>query len=218
MAGKPHVGVIGLGKFGYQFGDTLLKLGHSVTGIDYADENIKRAQKIFTYVFMTDATQKPALEQVGVADMTHVLVSVGDSIAASSMICMYLKELGVRNVWVKAINADHAKLLNKIGADQVIIPEYIAATQLAYRIDMPGLIERLPFDSEMIIREMTIEKMAHKALRDMDLTNRYQVQVIAIKKQGAAEYKYIPRADDQLSRGDTVVVIGTAPALSKIRL
>jgi len=218
MAIKPQVGVIGLGKFGYKFGITLLNLGHSVMGIDNQKENIDKAKKAFTQVFDADATQKLALEQIGVADMTHILVSVGDSISASTMISMYLKELQVQNVWVKAINEDHAKLLSKVGADEVIIPEYLAAEQLAGRIDMPGLIERLPFDSEMVIREMTIDKLAQKTLREIDLTNRYNVQIIAIKKLGASKYKYIPRADDKLSRGDKIIVIGDAVALSKVIL
>lgn len=217
MALKPQVGVIGLGKFGYKFGITMLNLGHKVLGIDCHSENIQRAQKVFTQVFQADATQKRALEQIGIADMTHVLVSVGDSIAASTMISMYLKELRVENVWVKAINGDHAKLLGKIGVDRVVIPEHMAARQLADRIHMPGFIERLPFDSEMIIQEMTIDKFDGKTLRAIDLTNRFNVQVIAIKKAQAAAFKYIPKADGRLNRGDKIVIIGSAEALSKIK-
>ncbi len=215
---KSQVGVIGLGKFGYKFAVTLIDLGHQVLGIDSNRENVKRSQKVLTQVFEADATQKQALEQIGIADMTHVLVSVGDSIAASSMIAMYLKELGVKNVWVKAINDDHAGLLKKIGADEVIVPEHIAAQQLAYRIDMPGLIERLPFDSDMVLREITIEKTDGKSLREIDLTNRYGVQIIAIRKNGAFKYGYIPKAGDRLSRGDTIVVIGNATSISKMKL
>ena len=121
MAIKSQVGVIGLGKFGYKFGMTLLNLGHNVLGIDSRKENTNKAKEFFTQVFEADATQKPALEQIGVSDMTHILVSVGNSISASTMISMYLKELSVQNVWVKAINEDHAKLLKKVGADEVII-------------------------------------------------------------------------------------------------
>lgn len=215
---KSQVGVVGLGKFGYKFAVTLIDLGHQVLGIDSNRENVKRSQKALTQVFEADATQKQALEQIGIADMTHVLVSVGDSIAASSMIAMYLKELGVKNVWVKAINDDHAGLLKKIGADEVIVPEHIAAQQLAYRIDMPGLIERLPFDSDMVLREITIEKTDGKSLREIDLTNRYGVQIIAIRKNGAFKYGYIPKAGDRLSRGDTIVVIGNATSISKMKL
>jgi trk system potassium uptake protein TrkA len=218
MAMKPQVGVIGLGKFGYKFAMTLLNLGHHVLGIDYQKENIDKAKKIFSQVFEADATQKQALEQIGVSDMTHILVSVGNSISASTMISMYLKELSVQNVWVKAIHEDHAKLLRKVGADEVIIPEHLAAEQLAYRIDMPGLIEKLPFEPDMVIREMAVEKPAQKTIREIDLTNRYNVQIIAIKRFGKSKYKFIPRADDNLSRGDKIIVIGDAEVLSKIRL
>ena len=217
MARKPQIGVIGLGKFGYKFGITMLNLGHQVLGIDSEPENIQRAQKVFTQVFQADATREEALEQMGISDMTHILVSVGNSIAASTMISMYLKELGVENVWVKAINEDHAKLLGKIGVDEVVIPEHMAAKQLADRIHMPGFIERLPFDSEMIIREMTIDKFAGKTLRTIDLTNRFNVQVIAIKKNEDSSFEYIPRADDKLNQDDKIVVIGSVNALSGIR-
>ena len=218
MAMKPQVGVIGLGKFGYKFGMTLLNLGHNVLGIDYQKENIDRAKKTFNQVFEADATQKLALEQIGVSDMTHILVSVGNSISASTMISMYLKELSVQNVWVKAIHEDHAKLLKKVGADEVIIPEHLAAEQLAYIIDMPGLIEKLPFDPDMVIREMAVEKLAKKTLREIDLTNQYNTQIIAIKKIGESRYKFIPRANDELSLGDKIIVIGNAEVLSKITL
>jgi trk system potassium uptake protein TrkA len=218
MGIKPQVGVIGLGKFGYKFGTTLLNLGHRVLGIDLGNENVDRAKKTFTQVFKADATQKAALEQIGISDMTHILVSVGNSISASSMITMYLKELSVPNVWVKAMNEDHGKLLKKIGADEVIIPEHLAAEQLAYRIDMPGLIEKFTFDPDMVIREMTIEKLAQKTLREVDLTNQYNIQIIAIKGEGATRYKFIPRADYRLSQGDKIIIIGNAEAMSKIRL
>ena len=122
------------------------------------------------------------------------------------------------NVWVKAIHDDHAKLLKKIGVDEVIIPEHMAAEQLALRIDMPGLIEKLSFDPDMVIREMTVEKHAQKTLRDIDLTNRHNAQIIAIKRYGGSKYEFIPKADDTLFRGDTVIVIGDADHLGKIKL
>ena len=218
MAIKAQIGVIGLGKFGYKFGTTLLNLGHNVLGIDTQKENINKAKKTFSQVFEADATQKQALEQIGVSDMTHILVSVGNSISASTMISMYLKELAVKNVWVKAIHEDHAKLLKKVGVDEVIIPEHLAAEQLAYRIDMPGLIDRLPFGPDMVIREMAIEKLAQKTLREIDLTNRYNTQIIAIKRFGESKYRFIPKADDELSRGDKIMVIGDSEVLAKITL
>ncbi len=216
MIMKPQICVIGLGKFGYNFGLALLKLNHQVIGIDVEPVNIQRAQKEFSQVYEADASQKQVLEQIGFSDITHVLISVGDSISSSAMVTMYLKELGVPNIWVKAINEDHAKLLKKVGADDVIIPEHIAAGQLADRIDLPGIIQRLPFDSEMIIREISIERFADKSLREIDLTNKYNCQVIAVRRRDESDYRYIPKADDILNRGDTLIIIGSRDALASI--
>jgi trk system potassium uptake protein TrkA len=213
---KPQICVIGLGKFGYEFGVSLVHLNHQVIGIDSNRANIQRAQNIFSQVYEADASKKQALLQIGFSEITHVLVSVGDSISTSAMTTMYLKELEIPNIWVKAINEDHAKLLRKIGADDVIIPEHIAATQLADRIDIPGIIQRLPFDSEMIIREVTIERFAQKTLREIDLTNTFNCQILAIRKHNESHYRYIPKADDTLLEGDSVIVIGTLKSLSKI--
>ena len=216
MNDKPQICVIGLGKFGYNFGISLLNLNHQVIGIDTDQVNIQRAQKDFTQVYEADASQKQVLEQIGFSDITHVLISVGDSISTSAMVTMYLKEMGVPNIWAKAINEDHEKLLKKVGADHVIIPENIAAEQLADRIDLPGIIQRLPFDSEMIIREIAIDKFAEKTLREIDLSNRHNCQVIALKKQYDSGYRYIPKADDVLNKGDTLIVIGSRDSLSSI--
>ena len=213
---KPQICVIGLGKFGYKFGLSLLNLNHKVIGIDFNHANIQRAQKVFSQVYEADISQKQALEQIGLSEITHVLVSVGDSISISAMTTMYLKELNIPNIWVKAINEDHTKLLRKIGADEVFIPEHIAANQLADRITIPGIIQRLPFDSEMIIRELTIKNFSQKTLREIDLTNTLGCQIIAVRKHNESNYQYIPKADDTLHKGDIVIVIGTRKSLSKI--
>ncbi len=213
---KPQICVIGLGKFGFKFSVSMTDKGYSVIGIDVDPDNILRAQKVVSQVYEADASQKEVLEQIGLSEITHALVSVGDSIAASAMTTMYLKEIGVANVWVKAINEDHAKLLRHVGADDVIIPEHIAARQLADRIDIPGVIQRLTIDSEMIIKEMTIDRMAGKTIREIDMTNRYNCQIIATQKQNEDTYRYIPKADDILQKEDILIVIGREKSLAKI--
>ena len=214
---KPQICVLGMGKFGYKVGTSLIELNHSVIGIDNNETNIQRAQKIFTQVYRADVSHKEALEQIGLSEITHAIVSVGSSISTSAMVTMYLKEMTIPNVWVKALNDDHAKLLKKLGADEVIVPEFIAAGQLADQIDVPGIIQRLPFDAEMLIREITIDHYAQKTLREIDLTNKFNCQVIAVKKKGESNYRYIPKADDKLLAGDSAIIIGSKDSLVKIK-
>jgi trk system potassium uptake protein TrkA len=149
--------------------------------------------------------------------MTYVLISVGSSIAASSMIAMYLKELQVPNVWAKAINFDHEKLLLKIGVDEVFIPERMAAKQLANRIAIPGFIEHLPFDSKYALKEFIVHDWAGRTLRDIDLTNRFNIQVIAVKHVGEKNYKYIPKANEKLNTDDILVAIGMVENIKNLK-
>ncbi len=211
-----QVGVVGLGKFGLEFGRHLANLGVDILGIDTDEDNIKHAKHIFTQVYLGNAADKETLKQIGVGDLSHVLVSVGDSIAASAMISMYLKEIGVPVVWVKAINKDHAKLLKKIGVDDVFIPESMAARQLANRTTIPGFIDYFPFNNEIVVKEIKIATWAGRSLRDLDLTNKQRIQVIAVKKNGEKDYVFIPQANEKLAVDDVLVIIGEIDSLDKI--
>lgn len=214
---KLRIGVIGLGKFGFRFGATLVQLGHEVIGVDSDPENVRQARHVFTQVYQAEAADKKVLEQIGFAELNHVMVSVGDSIAASTMISMYLKEMGIPAVCVKAVNTDHEKLLRKIGVDEVIIPELMAAAQLANRLAIPGFIEYLPFDQEVALQEVAVKEWAGKSLRQINLTNRFSVQVIAVKKAGMKNFRFIPKADELLQAGDALVLIGPKDQLSNIK-
>ncbi len=211
-----QVGIIGLGKFGLEFGKHLANLGINILGIDNNANRIKQSKNIFTQVYHANASNKEALQQIGVGDLTHVLVSVGDSIAASAMISMYLKELEVPVVWVKAIHEDHAKLLTKIGVDDVFMPESMAARQLANRITIPGFIDYLPFNNNIVVKEIKIQNWAGQSLRDLNLTNKQRIQVIAVKKQGEKDYVFIPKANETLAVDDVMVIIGEIDNLTEI--
>jgi trk system potassium uptake protein len=136
---------------------------------------------------------------------------------ASILITLYLKELGVKNVAVKAVSDDHEKLLRKIGADTVFIPERYAARQLAHKLVKPGLIEFLPMDSDAAIQEVAVDAWGGKTLRELDLTNNFRVQVIARKSAQEESYSYIPRADDPLQKGDKLILVGREDRLVELK-
>ena len=216
MAPKIQAGVIGLGKFGLKFAETLVELGHDVIGVDKNEKNIKQAQQILPHVYKADASNKKALIQIGIGDCTHALVSTGQSISASTMISMYLKEIGVPVVWVKALHADHKKLLEMLKVDKVIIPEHSAAREFANRMVVPGFIKYLPFGDDIALKKLDVKEWAGSTLRELDLTNRFRVQILSLKKAGSDSYVFIPRADLRLKEGDTLVAIGRNEAFSEI--
>ena len=213
---KLQVGVIGLGKFGFKFGKTLTDMGHEVLGVDTNPEAVRQASDALTQVFQVDAMDRETLRQMGFADFNYVMISVGESITASAMIALRLKEMGLRQVWAKAVGPDHARLLEKIGVDRVFVPEAMAAKQLARQMVDPDFIEYLPFAQHVGIKELTVNRWSGRTLRDLNLTNRFKTQVVARKKMGEASYSFIPPADEHLDRGDTLVVIGHMDQLEKL--
>lgn len=217
MASKLQVGIIGLGNFGMRFGINLMELGHQVVGVDRNPDKIKAARNELTQTYQADATDAQALAQMGFGDLTHVLVSLGKSIEASAMISMYLKELKIPNLWVKAVSRDHEKLLLKLGVDKVIMPDHYAARQLANRMVTPGFIDYLPFGGNMALIEIKVDTWAGKTLREIDMTNKYHVQVIAIKRAHEIQFGFIPKADDPLQKGDILALMGSVNQLSEIK-
>lgn len=212
-----EIAVIGLGKFGLYFARTLVELGLPVVGVDNHASRVQLARDDLTKVYRADATKVESLEQLGIGQMTHVVVSVGSSIAASSMITMYLKELGVGEVWVKAVHPDHQRLLYKIGADQVIIPEQLAAVQLASRAAIPGFLQYASFDSEMSFQELVIDKWAGKTLRELDLPRTKEIMVISIRRKDDDHFSFLPDAQYALEEGDRLIVMRKTNDIEEIK-
>ncbi len=202
-----EIAVIGLGKFGSYFATTLMDLGFDVIGIDRSEAHVQKARNLLSQVYQVDATNQEALEQIGLGDVSHVLISVGDSIAASSMIAMYAKEMGIEQVWVKAVNHDHERLLKKLQVDEVIIPEQMAAVRLASKVAIPGFLQYARFDPNVSFQQLTVDRWAGKTLRDLDLTKRRNVHVISVKKHDSEEYEYQMDPEYPFQEGDTVIVL-----------
>jgi trk/ktr system potassium uptake protein len=139
--------------------------------------------------------------------VSHVLISVGDSIAASSMIAMYAKEMGIKEVWVKAVNHDHERLLKKLPVDEVIIPEQMVAVRLASKVAIPGFLQYARFDPNVSFQKLIVNRWAGKTLRDLDLSRHRNVHVISVKKYDSEEFEYQMDSDYPFQKGDIVIVL-----------
>ncbi len=212
---KSEVGVIGLGKFGSALARTLKDLGGPVVGLDLSEANVKRAQDYLDQVYVADGTDALALRQLGFADFPHVVVSIGHSMEASILITLNLKELGVPQVWVKALSPQHEKILYRLGADLVVFPERYVAEQLAHRLAVPGLLQYLPLGGDIVLQELTVDKWQGKTLRELDLPNKLNMQIVAVRRQGDHKNSFLPRADTRLQAGDVVVAIGDTKHLGE---
>ncbi len=131
---------------------------------------------------------------------------------------MYLKELGVKNVIVKAINDDHKKVLEKVGATKVIFPEREMAVKLAQSITTPNILDHLPLTDAFSIMEMIPPKeFIGKSLVDLDLRRKYQIQVIGVKDTLEDKISMVVSPNRAVEATDRLIVLGSQESLKKIK-
>ncbi|MFN3870850.1 MAG: potassium channel family protein [Aquificaceae bacterium] len=204
---KKVFGVIGLGRFGFNVAKTLAEGGAEVIACDIDEEKVKQISELVGSAFILDATDEKALKESGIANADTVIVSIGESVEASILVVVQLMELGVKEIIAKAVNPLHGRVLERLGVSRVIHPERDMAIRLAHSLLLGGFIEEIPITEEYSIFEMVApEKFHNKALRELDLRKRYDMTVLAIKR----EEKFIvnPSGDEKILSKDILVVLG----------
>ena len=204
---KKEFVVIGLGRFGGSVCKELHRLGHQVLAIDIKEEKVNAVLTDSTRAVIADASREEVLKLLGVGNFDYAVVAIGDNMQASIMCTLLLKEMGVRNVWVKAQNANHKKVLAKIGADRVIQPEYDMGIRVANQIQSGKLQEYIELSEEYSISELDISKrLANKTLNELNIRAKYGCTILAIKN--GEKVNISPSAEDKLYEGDMIVVMG----------
>ncbi|MCR4409694.1 MAG: TrkA family potassium uptake protein [Candidatus Saccharicenans sp.] len=209
--------VIGLGSFGSYLAKTLYEKGHEVLVIDKDKDKVEEAKDFSSQAVWMDSADKESLQALGVQDMDVVVVSLGPEMEPSILTVLYLHELGVNRILAKALSPDHGKILEAIGATEVIYPERDMATRLAQRLSSRNVLEYLPLAENISIQEIVPpEAFIGKKLRDLDLTNRYRVQVIAVRQLVPDRLIFIPGADFVIKDSDVLVVMGEEENIAEL--
>jgi trk system potassium uptake protein TrkA len=209
--------VIGLGSFGSNIAKTLYEKGNEVLAVDEDKEKIDEVKNFVSHAVHMDAADKENLQALGIKDMDVVIVSLGPEMEASILTVLYLNEMGTKRIVAKALTEDHAKILESVGATETIYPEKDMAIKTALKLSCPNVLEYLPLISGFGIQEIAPpEKFIGKSLRELDLRNKYGIQVIAIKELIPEKTTFIPKADFVLKDSDILVIMGEDKQLEKI--
>jgi trk system potassium uptake protein TrkA len=208
--------VIGLGNFGFHVVSTLYEQGHEVTAIDTDKEKVQSVKDICTYAILGDAASKEFLSAQGVNEMDAVVVSTGERTHLSTLITLYLKELKVRRILVKAIGEDHGRILERVGASDVIYPEKDMARRIAHSLSTPNILEFIPLAEEYSISESAPPKhFLGKTLIDLDLRRKFNITVIAIKDVLSDQFIPAPPPSHMIKDSDILIVIGKTEDVEK---
>lgn len=152
--GRREFAVIGLGRFGSSVAKTLVSHGHDVLAIDGDLHTVQNHATELPNVLQLDATNAEALRQIGIEHVDTALVCIGMDFESNLLATVLLLEFGVRRVITKARTRTQKRILEAVGAHEVILPEQEAGDHLGRRLASRGFIDYLEVADGMSIVEI----------------------------------------------------------------
>ncbi len=200
-------GVIGLGRFGSSVAITLEKLGYQVLAIDKNETKVDALKDFVTHAKQTDATDADALKEAGIANCDVVVVAIGGDMQNSILTTMVLKDMGTKRIIVKASNAMHGKVIEKIGVEKIVYPEKDTGIRIAHQLVSSNILDFIQVSSDYSMEEIKIsEDLKGSTLKDLNLRKKYDIEVLAIKRRD--KLVLVPHAEEELILNDILIIIG----------
>jgi trk system potassium uptake protein len=207
--------VIGAGRFGSAVATTLYNLGHEVVVVDRSEAAIEMIVNHVSHAAIVDATDEEALRKLGCSNFDAVVVAIGQNLEANILATVAAKSVGAKHVVSKATSTVAARVLEKIGADEVIRPEHDMGVRVARQLATPSIIDAFNLGPQHGVIEVEISPKLLGTLEDLRLRNRFGVQAIAVDRGGKVQVA--PRPDFEMALGDKVVLIGSNKAIERLR-
>jgi trk system potassium uptake protein TrkA len=210
--------VIGLGIFGFNIAKDLYENGIEVIAVDKDKDVVQKIKDFSTKAILADGTDKEVIESIGIQEDDIVIISFGEDLAASTLITLHLKEMKVRDIIVKAPNEDHKRVLEKVGATEVIIPERAMADKVAKSIISPNILDYIPLSEDYTISEIVPPaSFMGKTIGELHLRTKHHIEVIAVRETLPERLTMVPRAEFVIKDSDVLVVIGKEKDIQKIK-
>lgn len=198
--------VIGLGRFGSALAETLISLGTEVLAVDTDERLVQEWAPRLTHVREADATSATTLRQLGAAEFDVAVVAIGSHLEASILATAALIDVGVKNVWAKAVQEDHGRILERIGAHHVVFPERDMGRRVAHAVS-GRVVDYFQLDDGFALAEVKPPKsIIGKSLTEANIRQRYDVTIVCIKPLGSGFTYATP--DTVINEGDLLVVAG----------
>lgn len=205
--------VIGLGLFGSSAARQLCALGAEVLAIDTNSELVQQVSGDVTSAVVADARDAEVLRALGAHTCDCAIVAIGDDLAGSVLSTMNLKELGIGRIVCKAHDETHRRVLEKLGADKVVIPEKEVADKLARSLTSHNVLDFIELSNDYGIVEIPAPKAwVGKNLKELNVRAKLGVNIIAIERRDKISVS--PRAEFELAKDDILVVLGDYDSLA----
>lgn len=209
--------VIGLGNFGASAAEALHAQGHEVIAVDPREEVVDRIAPHVTRAAVADGRSLDALERVGARGADAGVISTGDDITASILATMALRDLGVKDVYVKVISRDHARVMERLGATETVFPERDTALELASRLSGSAILNYVRLGAGFSMQEMAVRAdWIGKSLRELELPRKYGLMVVGVHDILQDQITSAPAPDTVLKGSETLLVAGKDEDLARV--
>ena len=208
--------IIGLGRFGFDLAKSLSQLGAEVLAVDVRPELVQQLSADVTHAVVGDGQDKEVLRALGARNFDCAVVAIGGNLAASVLTVMNLQELGVPRLVCKAHDEMHSRVLQKLGVDQVVVPELEQAQRLARILQSHNVLDYIELSSDYGILEVPAPKSwADKTIRELNVRAKMDINIIAVKN--GEKTMVSPSADYRICGDDVLAVLGDTAALEAMQ-
>lgn len=220
--------VIGLGYFGERLALELTERGAEVIVIDNTMAKIEDIKNKVAYAIRLDSTDENALRNQGLEDLDAVIVAIGENFESALLTCVHLLRFKCKRVVVKSTSPLHTEIFRNVGVHMIVSPEEIVAERVAMRMFSDSVLDLIPLTDEYgILQVEAPRRLLGKTLRDLDLRNRFNVNLITIKRvkittdaRGNEEREEsvigVPTAETVIEPNDVLVLMGRERDIHKM--
>lgn len=208
--------VLGIGRFGERVATKLFEDGLEVMAVDKNYDLVQNISGKVTSAVQCDISNDKALEELGIGNFDVAVIATGESLEASMAATLFAKDHNVEKIIAKATSTNHARILKKIGADQIIFPEIDMGEKLARSIAGSNLLQFFHFSDDYSMIELkAYDELVGKSLKEIDFRKKYKMMVIAYKRDG--ELIINPEANWKIEKDDTLVLLGDSEHADKLQ-
>lgn len=216
---KDGYAVLGLGRFGTTVAVTLAEAGFQIMAVDRDEEAVQDVADLVTYAVRGDVTDPDMVRSLGLGNMDGVVIAIANNLEASVMATLLAKESGASYIIAKGDNELHKTILQKMGADKVVIPEQEMGVNVARNLTLGRFTDLIELSSDVSLVEMEVpSSWVGKNLIELDLRGKYSVNVVAVKSESGTDVT--PNPAKAMEKNQSILISGRnedIQRLSRIR-
>lgn len=216
MSIHQNYAVFGLGRYGMAVAKELVRSGAEVLAVDCDPAIAEEAASFLPLCKCADVSEPEVIKKLDIAGMDVVIIAMASNLEASVMAAMLCKEAGVPAVIVKCASEMHCRILQRVGADQVFVPESESGARLAKNLLSDGFVDVMELSANVSLLELDVRtEWVGKSLIDLNLRKKYAVNVVAIRQGEAVSVDIDPHLP--LDQGMKLIIIADTAKIKNLK-